>query len=402
LDAWTGNGTASETWGITVVETPKVYFATAKLAAQTITVGGTDAALVTQAAVGATVDGSTASATLSVFTVDTGAWELIFEGGTRTFTLTVSETGKISKTIAVTLNVTPNLTGVAVFKVDRGAGVLHSDLPVTASPAESEAWARAGSLTRITGIQEWQIGATYQEEGSWGSGPGSCLLDALAWVDRNADENEEYLIRVEKNESLTTTMVLTANANENVKIRLRGIGQERIINYGVPIPAAHWDYRNHAIVPNPLSNAYGLINIRGSAATLMFSLENYITLQGIRAAGVTDMLCPVVGFGNSSIIMEAGSKITGEGMSRMVFFNVTSSVSNCKFIMRGGEITNNVVTFDYVIYFNAAPAGTKQPRFIKTGGSITGNTKPDGTPINNVIFGINEYNIEPNQPYDLP
>ncbi|MDR2499490.1 MAG: hypothetical protein LBD37_00235, partial [Treponema sp.] len=85
LNAWTGEGTATQGWSISADEQPAVYFAVGKeAAAQTITVGGTHAALVTQATSG-TVDGSAAGPELSVFTVDSSAFDLMFTGGSRAF-----------------------------------------------------------------------------------------------------------------------------------------------------------------------------------------------------------------------------------------------------------------------------------------------------------------------------
>jgi hypothetical protein len=88
--------------------TETVYFTLDKSSSQTVEIGGPDAARVSQAPRNNTVDGSTASSTLAVFTVDTR--DLAAGGGSREFTLTLRESGKTPVVYAVTLAVGYHLT----------------------------------------------------------------------------------------------------------------------------------------------------------------------------------------------------------------------------------------------------------------------------------------------------
>jgi hypothetical protein len=93
--------------------TETVYFTLGKPSGQSVDIGGRDAERVSQAARNSTVDGSTASATLAVFTVDTR--DIVAAGGrSREFTLTLRESGKTPVTYAVTLIVGYHLTHLHV------------------------------------------------------------------------------------------------------------------------------------------------------------------------------------------------------------------------------------------------------------------------------------------------
>jgi hypothetical protein len=185
---WKGKGTANESWVLsTAAEQHLTYFAVYKEATQIITVDGTDAAAVSMAASGTTVveatdEGLTASDTLAVFTVKTG--DLVFDGGTRTFALNVTESGALPLTVAITLNVTPNLTGGAVFKL--------------AENVEDVEY-----LTRIGGDFDG-------------------LVSAFTWLESNAEAGTEYTIRVEKNETDLPHLIVSLNKQEGASLRLRG------------------------------------------------------------------------------------------------------------------------------------------------------------------------------------
>ncbi|MDR3115362.1 MAG: hypothetical protein LBU25_07570 [Treponema sp.] len=77
LDAWTLEE-AGEHWRIAVLEQGSVSFTVRKMAAQSIDVGGSAAAWVSQAPEGGEADGSVAGPELALFTVDTA---LILDGG---------------------------------------------------------------------------------------------------------------------------------------------------------------------------------------------------------------------------------------------------------------------------------------------------------------------------------
>jgi hypothetical protein len=155
-DEWTGQGTASQSWKLSAnKEQHHTYFAVYKEPAQTITVGGTDGARVSMAKTGTTVaeatdEGLTASDTLAVFTVKTG--DLVFDGGTRSFTLNVTETGALPLTVNVTLKVETNKTGGAVFKLAEKAGDVEY---LTRVGGDFDGLVDA--FTCVTGRQKWEF-----------------------------------------------------------------------------------------------------------------------------------------------------------------------------------------------------------------------------------------------------
>jgi hypothetical protein len=360
LAAWSGAGTARETWGLSAVEQPVVYFAVAKTAAQTITLGGAHAALVTQATSG-TVDGSAAGPGLSVFTVDTSAFDLLFEGGGRTFTLTVSDGGKQEATVTVNLTIRPYKTGVAVFRVRRSPGPALSGTP---TGAESEAWAAAGALERIPpdAIRPWDRGSnTVRPEGRGGS-----LMDAIAWVDANADtDGDEYLIRLEKDEKLHQ-MLLTCNGKAAV-IRLRGLGQAWELTHDPTSNAAREsNYWNKTYAGESVSTVWsdrqGLINLGGKAGdSLTLALENNITIYGGKFNSMVHAAY------NTTLVTRKGSLLTGYQHSSsspdyrkaVVYMDGGSKVR-----LEGGAIKNNAASGG-IIGCGSLPALFGEGRFYK-------------------------------------
>jgi hypothetical protein len=164
------------------VEQGTVYFAVTKAAEQTITLSGTAEDKITMTETGSVAgavtggDGNLAAGdTLVVFTVDTG--NLLFDEGSKTFTLTVSEVETDSKTVTVSLEVIPNVLVAAVFNV--GAD---------------------GVLTRLdTGIEV---------NDSINPAPFTSFAGALKWVDGNIPHDHEWLIRVEAADNPIPRMVL--------------------------------------------------------------------------------------------------------------------------------------------------------------------------------------------------
>ena len=131
----------------------------------------------------ATDAGLSASSTQAVFTVKTG--DLVFDGGgTRTFTLNVTEPGALSLTVNVTLNVETNYTGAVVFKLVEKPGNVEY-------------------LTRV-------------------GGDFNGLVSAFTWLESNAEENTEYTIRVEKHETDLPHLIVSLNKREGASLRLRG------------------------------------------------------------------------------------------------------------------------------------------------------------------------------------
>jgi hypothetical protein len=368
----------------------------------------------------------------------------------------VSETGKVSKTIAVTLNVTPNLTGVAVFKVTRSA---NPDIVAYANrdPAQAEAWARGGSLTRISpydaahpnGIKKIEMltSSPYLQENNVA---GDCLLDALAWIDRNAESNSEYLVRVEKNEELPK-IYLTFVSKEYVTLRLRGDGTERVIKHnGTASPGSYanlyWNNRSDAFPSAPpggvpamffgLNSDYETGPSGGATAPYRghyLYLEKNITFDGLGSVRTHDMYNGTmlsIGY-NGRLVMLEGSKITKcYGPGTMAFYPITfTSISGSgtgpdyntvgRFYMYGGVITDNNngeyaisgVNGSAVIKFPSKMASTQaadrviQAVFFKYGGSISNNTGLSGALANKLRFGngtANDTEIQDGSVQELP
>jgi hypothetical protein len=419
--AWEGEG-ASQTWTLTAIDQSPVYFTVQKTEEQIITVSGTDAAKVSQAAIGQTVDGSTAAHNLGVFGVNVG--DLLFEGtGTKEFTLHISELGKASRAVAVSLNIIPLpqlKTGVAVFKV------LEDPTPKIAGDE---------ILERIQGIKHFDMDAMAFESAS--TSIATNLLDALAWIDRNAEAQGDYLVRVEQDEALP--LIRLSCLYQEVKIRLRGDSQERKVTYN-DFPNqdnlntyAHkgW-YYHHSIaqtVANPSSDAFITIGAYGPSpdapppVRITLQLEDRITLQGKDKSEYYREILYVNS--NCTLIMLDGSTITGHISSNLyspvihVFGKSSSSLGESGYIyMYGGAIKDNsVIVYDgsnptgygLIYYTSGAPtAGNgaagmrKNGTFVKEGGSITGNIDDNGDPCNMVNLGGTTVTIKEDRQYSLP
>jgi hypothetical protein len=393
---WEGDGTANQTWTMTVSEpfAGYVYFTAQKEAAQTIAVSGEDEALVTKAGNGATVDGSTAGDTLAVFTVDVRAAKLLFDGGDVNFTLEVSEPGKAPVAVAVNLAIAPDLSeGAAVYKVhddDRletqnpkyFEGTSIDDLPVE-PPLEV---IQSQRLTRISGIEHFDLTSLTFSEDTTANG----LVDALAWIDRNAEDGAEYLVRVEQDESLPQ-IIISANF-VNAVIRLRGYQQPRTLALdGATLkktmlfhpdiyPASGNAYNT---IAKKLDSIYssgsndGFVNVghRGFSGTaqpkdsqnwgsnrVTLALEKNITLSGNNVASTAEnsykMLVRIGPY--ARLVMRSGSVLTGYTTTEPGF-----STGN------GGGIVIQMPS-------NVIVASFRIGKFIMTGGTITGNNVKSG------------------------
>jgi hypothetical protein len=365
LGSWTGYGEAMETWKLWAVESPKVYFTVYKRDSQKIIVEGTDAAKVTKAAMEETVDGSTASPELDVFTVDTGDLEMLFQGGERNFTLRVWEAGKTeSKAVLVNLELRPRLTGAAIFAVEDG------------------------TLQRITSdnVNDYanELYRTHTESGfpdGWGIKIADVysLSGALKWLDSYAKsgtsptELKEYLVRVEKNEVLSQTTLsgygILSDTRvllvSNIKVRLRGYGTERRITHNAAETPSNIYYKrdansSHSYIARPL--AFLGIGIYHSHSSGNPTGASYITLQleeniTIDAAGGADqgfyheeMLSVVEVTDTCTFVMEQGSKLTNGRTVNPVTIGGAGT-----FEMRAGEISYFKIK-DCAVYFSATDA----------------------------------------------
>jgi hypothetical protein len=363
-DGWAGAGNEGEAWTLTAVERNTVYFAVNKTVEQTITVEGADAEKVSMTESGSVADAIIdddgnaaalgASETRTVFAVDTA--DLVFDGGTRSFTL--KEGGR---EIPVTLSVTPNLTGAAVFLVT------HQD-------GEAE-----GSMGTLTRIDTGSVTFSYTSPDAVNANPApfsgaSALLDALAWVDYNTATDKEWLIRVENetNElphTVLTCGTYTGGTNEGITIRLRGYGTvERIIKYNGTNGTVNdnnffgkgTSANNHKATGCP-----GLINmVSGSVAhtseynklALTLQLEKGITLQGLGTTngGSSSYYSMVYLQGRSALVMKADSRITGH------YYNANTDANKAIIYVYETSTSNPRWSYQYKVV-------------IEAGASITGN-----------------------------
>jgi hypothetical protein len=317
-EEWTGKDTAAEGWVLSVEEQPAVYIAVYKEAAQTITVGGTDRALVSPEDA---LDGISAGEDFAVFLVKTG--DLVFDGGTRTFTLNVSETGDaLPRSVTVSLMVNRYETGAAVFKL------------VERDEDEVE------YLERVGGAFEG-------------------LVDAFTWVETNAREDTEYTIRVEKDERDVPHLIVGLNKAENATLRFRGTKGDSKILY--PVDLTLPGGRQIAVPTvdvsrfNPMGGHAAFIQIGGSLGytflPVTFILGSNITIQSGQMLNASDTYTYILDVQpKATLVLESGSEIRDHDntitSNRLIFMHVralslsqTTKVS-AKLLIKGGSIIN--------------------------------------------------------------
>jgi hypothetical protein len=367
--AATGIETANQRYYFSVTEQSAARFTVTKTQAQTLTLGGTDAAKVTRTESGTTVDGSTAGPTLEIFTLDFDDITRYF-GGERDFTLTVSEEGKASKTVSITLAAEPDLSvpGCTIFTVTYPEGV--------------------ETLTRV----DAKIDETAVET----------LKEAIKWIDVQTASGtgdtawKEYLVRLEKDEPIPS-MGISCKDADYVKIRLRGAGTERRITHNGDTT------RYHAIGTSGSNMGNGLLNVGykyGSSTPpkhVALQIENNLTLDGkhtgfINKGDGIDISGMVDVWKCCQFIMEEGSRIT----RYKAFHSGTTATpvvlqESGAFFMRGGEISDTQFYNDTgaIVYINVAVVSektkTKPVFFGKTGGVFRNNTF-GGTTQNYIIW----------------
>jgi hypothetical protein len=344
-----------------------------KSAEYAIEVGGDDAARVEQAATGATVaeatdGGLTAGDELAVFTVDTR--DLVFDGGARNFTL---------GDVAVTLNVLPNMTGAAVYTVARPEGQTYQD-------GDSEV-----TLTRV-------------DTGGLALTGDDALSNALTWVEGNAVENTEYLIRVENAMNSVQRLLLMLNKAENVTLRLRGsAGKEKKITWDKINKSAYLNVSKHST-----TSASGFINF-GYAGTSnnantkkTFVLENNITItiEGEDGSPSTGYFI-VVGY-NTTLVLRKGAAITNYKTNDAAFpliisvkaattsNNPAQEVKHGRLRIEGGSITGHSIGERDLIQFSAAKYLTPGA-FYKAASTAENPIVISGNTDNSVHFGTGEH-----------
>jgi hypothetical protein len=393
LGAWTGENCPTETWALSVVEQGAAYFAVRKPPAALITVDGPDAAWVSKAAPGETVDGSFADGLLDLFTVSFDR-DAAFGEGERSFTLAVSEPGKQPKTVNVTVNMRPNLTGVAVFHRTADGSLARISVQNAADHANAlYAQHKAGGFP--TTPTDWGIDFVHVQN----------LSTALKWLDSYAqsgtseDDMAEYLVRVEADEAMPKTQITcrmnthTTPLAKYVKIRIRGYGGERKITHDPTNIDPATVIKEGGSVMRAFESFLSIGAEVGSTSLyeknyLAVHLENNVTID---AASGTDPNFPTmsnavpqiismvaVGWGNT-LVMEAGSKLTNytvlTPISVFAYYQTAVDIEPGGFFeWRGGEISN-ILGYDNIIFCNDGD-GTGMPagRFTYYSGVFSGNT----------------------------
>jgi hypothetical protein len=261
-----------------------------------------------------------------------------------TFDLVVSEEDYDSKTVSVTINVEPDLTGVAVFKVEGTEGNER--------------------LARVPNLPKWKSNAGDEE---------IRLIDAIAWVDTN-NTGGEWLIRVESSEQIPKTIISCRAEGADTEIRLRGYGEgEKAISHnGITDNDSNRYYNaTYLASPNYRSDREGIINL--------FSITNRYDTHGVLALALEDKVT-IMGEGYDStpsaeeyyrlievgrykcvFIMRAGSRLTGHNRSLATsslysvvyvvyqeFYN--NQFRSGKFMLEGGSIDHNKFAWSEYLY----------------------------------------------------
>jgi hypothetical protein len=423
-DAWLGDshagkGTEAETWGLRVLDMRHVYFGVRKAAGQTIVPSATDGGSIealTEAA-----DGLEPGPTLAVFKVDANKihndkrspapvvngvavpdadayYDTQFEGGDDfTFVLTVGGgTPPLSKTITVNLRAEVTLDN-ALFMVNKATG----------------------ELTQVRGIKEYSGGAPKSQIAPVAfdtTKEGTRFIDMLVWFDTHYgafkegtpdahlggapnlyEEGAEYLIRVAQNDDIPCVYITLPLDDTTTKLRLRGAGQERVVSATPGIVWQSSQYYNSTLHgqtqelnginrPTTQNSHRGLINMRRG----VLQLEKNISLQG-------DSLWDnrrhnsIIQIGkNTTLIMKEGAVVRGHtgldlGSAGTIMSGIPMYLNGNRattfFIMEGGAIRDNTGIPSVI----RLASGT----FIKTGGSITGNTPGNSrVSANSVLIGL--------------
>jgi hypothetical protein len=374
LSAWEGSGTSMEKWKLWAAETSRVYFAVRKRSAQAISVTGEHSGKVKMAEPGKMVDGLKASASLDIFTVDTDDVEILFGEGKRHFTLLVEEEGKELKMVEVELETRPYLTGAAIFAVvdeygtlervtKENTGTYGNDLYKTHLASGFPDWGiNIDDLTGLAGAFKW--------------------LDSYAKSGKDTNNFAEYLVRVEKNETLYRTALTGINPNStdkvtNIKIRLRGYGAERRIRHdsSQQVKNDNTYYKGNFGIQNiSLISIGGFWNMGSNPTSYSISLqlEDNITIdgEGLLMGNNEKERSNVVGVANGCVfVMKAGSKLTNANKINPVYVAYDTG----KFEMDGGEISN-CKNREYAVYVSANNSGQRsQNMFIYHSGSFLNN-----------------------------
>jgi hypothetical protein len=423
---------AAPVWNLNVTEEPAVYFEIEKSAAQTITVGGADAAKVTKITEGS-LDGTTASDTVDLFSVNME--DLLFNGAfggstdgstipsgteTRTFTLTVSEPSHTSRVITMTLDLSLDAdTDTTIYHRKGEPGNYHyvkvRDAELGEDDKTNYATATSPAFSALT------------------VGPVTDLQNAFVWVDHHGVAGDattgatgyangttegysEYRLFVKKNQQIGKINVKFLNSKPQVddysmtydtdlrnyiSIELYGAGspggrENRITHDDSFSTTLDTQVFNH----NAATSEGGLIGLAPSSTYGVgdreqwemiqkhkaLVLEKNITLAGNGSSvpmGAPDFSNPnnkwttlAISYlidvrQNSMVIMRNHAKVTDfYGVFAPINLATDSDISG-KFYMYGGAITGNTFTGGSQSLVRGGTANTNM--FLLGGDTTTGN-----------------------------
>jgi hypothetical protein len=393
------------------VEKNWVYLTAAKtVAAQTIAGSGANAGKITVYTSPDPDDTSTAAATATNAVIKVDTRSLVFDGGTLEFDLTVSEGNKESRTIHVTLKVTPNLTNAAVFRVDwdKTPETPYADLDL-----------EAGNATLI------RIGPA-GGDGTPGAFTG--FREAFEYVDHNAEANTDYLIRVEKDELTLPRFYFIGNKQENVTLRLRGYKEPRILQavaerstgniisyHDTAFDVNDLYYYMEAYYSPPSTPHQGFFTIgysgdNFSTDKITFILENNITVKGAGKETVNDVYNNLFYiWTNATLVMKKGSALTQfkplSGLHThapiVIPFHESTPSLGGRIRIEGGSITDCAVNAGGLIYFTATQSAYSPGALYKAASSnedpvilLEGNTYTSAVWFNSEEGNTTELNTE--------
>ena len=167
---------------------------------------------------------------------------------------------------------------------------------------------------------------------------GETLADKLRWVNSNAESHNTYILEVNNDEFLGPN-TLSYSGKSNITIQIKGIGDIKTLD------------------------------LYGSGS--FFTIGNNVTLilENIVLNGKSDNRAPLVRVQDGNLIMNNGSKITGNGNTSSYDCGGVY-VEHGTFTMNGGEISGNTGGGVFVRNYNYDTGAT----FTMNGGKISGNT----------------------------